>query len=127
MNQKKKILIVDDELDVATYLEALFQDNGYDTMVAYDGAKAFDLARAEKPDLITLDITMPVQSGIRTYRNYKRDAALQKIPVLILTAIDESMSGFFEKLKGLPDPEGFLSKPVDSEELLRKVAELLSV
>jgi len=63
MTDKKKILIVDDEPDVLTYLTALFQDNGYDTLTAEDGVKGFDLAKSEMPDLITLDITMRISQA----------------------------------------------------------------
>lgn len=127
MSKKKKILIVDDESDVVTYFEALFQDNGYETITAFDGAQGFEIAKSEKPDLITLDITMPTQSGVRTYRQYKRDITLRNTPVIIITAADDSISSFLENLNGLPGPEEFVNKPVDPEKLLQKVAALLSV
>jgi len=60
---KKKILIIDDEKHVVTYLETLLQDNGYDTISAYDGKVAMEKVKSERPDLVCLDITMPVQSG----------------------------------------------------------------
>lgn len=62
MSKSKKILIVDDEEDVLTYFEAIFNDDGYDTILARDGIKGFEVAKSEIPDLITLDITMPKQS-----------------------------------------------------------------
>ena len=68
MSAKKKILIVDDEQDVLAYFEAVFQDSGYDTVLARDGFEGFELAKSEKPDLITLDITMPEHSGYHHYR-----------------------------------------------------------
>lgn len=122
----KKILIVDDEPDVAIYFESLFQDNGYRTVVAYDGVAGLKLARSEKPDLITLDITMPVHSGVTTYGHYKSDARLINIPVIVITAIDESMKDFLEKLTGLPEPEGFISKPIDPEKLLDLISQILN-
>ena len=60
----KKILVVDDEPDVVSYLEMLLHDNGYETLSASDGQEALELARREHPDLVTLDISMPNVNGI---------------------------------------------------------------
>jgi len=123
----KKILIVDDESDMVKYLSALFQDNGYETISAFDGAEGFKMAKSNKPDLITLDITMPEQSGIRTYRmyKYKDDPEIKSIPVIIVTAIGDNMKSFLNKLGGFTKPEGFMTKPIDSVELLKMVSGLL--
>jgi CheY-like chemotaxis protein len=126
MSDKKKILVVDDEQDVLIYLTALFQDNGYEVITAKDGVEGFDRAKTEKPDLITLDITMPDQSGVRTYRYYKGNDELMKIPVIIITAIGDSMRSFLKKLSGFPEPEGFMNKPIDEKTLLKMVSDLLS-
>ncbi|MBU0995993.1 MAG: response regulator [Proteobacteria bacterium] len=126
MSEKKKILVVDDEKDVLTYLTTLLEDNGYETVSAGDGLKGFDLAKSEKPDLITLDITMPDQSGVRTYRYYKEDEELKDIPVIIVTAIGDSMRSFLKKLAGFKEPEGFMNKPIDEAELLKMVSDLLN-
>ncbi|MBA4367312.1 MAG: response regulator [Desulfobacterium sp.] len=125
MSNKKKILVVDDEQDVLIYLTALFQDNGYEVITAKDGVEGFDLAKKEKPDLITLDITMPDQSGVRTYRYYKGNDELKEIPVIIITAIGDSMRSFLKKLSGFPEPEGFMNKPIDEKTLLKMVSDLL--
>ncbi len=125
MSDKKKILVVDDEQDVLIYLTALFQDNGYEVITAKDGIEGFDLAKTEKPDLITLDITMPDQSGVRTYRYYKGNDELKEIPVIIITAIGDSMRSFLKKLSGFPEPEGFMNKPIDEKTLLKMVSDLL--
>ncbi len=126
MSEKKKILVVEDEQDVLTYLTALFQDNGYDTVTAVDGVEAFERARTEKPDLISLDIAMPDQSGLRTYRQYKKDDELKDIPVIIVTALGDSIRSFLKRLGVFPEPEGFMTKPIDKEKLLKMVADLLS-
>ncbi|UCG79705.1 MAG: response regulator, partial [Desulfobacterales bacterium] len=122
MSKKKKILVVEDEQDVLTYLTTLFQDNGYDTVSAVDGVEAFEKARTEKPDLISLDIVMPDQSGVRTYRQYKKDDELKDIPVIIVTALGDSMRSFLKRLGGFPEPEGFMTKPIDEEKLLKMAA-----
>ncbi|MBU2490211.1 MAG: response regulator [Proteobacteria bacterium] len=126
MSGTKTILVVEDEQDVQTYLAALFEDNGYRTIRAGDGVKALELARTEKPDLITLDMAMPEQSGVRTFRQYKADPELSRIPVVIITGVGEDMQTFFAKLKGFSKPEGFMAKPVDPGKLLKMVEALLA-
>ncbi len=125
MSEKKKILVVEDEKDISTYLTTLFNDNGYETITADDGISGFDVAKAEKPDLITLDMAMPDQSGVKTYRQYKDDDELKAIPVVIITGVGEDMHSFFKRLKGFADPEGFMAKPIDEKELLKMVNDLL--
>ena len=126
MSERKKILVAEDEEDVLTYLTTLFQDNGYDTVSAVDGFEALERARTQKPDLISLDIAMPDQSGLRTYRQYKKDDELKDIPVIIVTALGDSIRSFLKRLGGFPEPEGFMTKPIDKEKLLKMVADLLS-
>lgn len=126
MRETKKILIVDDEQDVLTYFEAVFQDNGFDTVSAEDGVEGFELAKSEKPDLIVLDITMPKQSGFKTYRQYKRDPALKNIPVIIVTAVNDSFKEFLDELGDLELPKGIFNKPIDPPKLLKVVAGILS-
>jgi CheY-like chemotaxis protein len=125
MSAKKKILIIDDEQDVLAYFEAVFQDSGYDTVVARDGLEGFESAKSEKPDLIALDITMPGQSGLKTYYQFKKHPVLKEIPVIIITATDESYKNLLNELNGFSAPEVFFSKPIDPEELLKVVADIL--
>ncbi len=126
MSDKKKILIVEDEQDISVYLAALFDDNGYETVTALDGLKGFDMAKTEKPDLITLDMAMPEQSGVRLFRKFREDPEILKIPVVIITGIGEDMETFFAKLKGFPSPEGFMAKPIEADALLKMVGDILA-
>ena len=126
MSSKKKILIVDDEQDLLTFLSALFRDNGYDIVTARNGIEGFARASEEKPDLITLDMTMPEQSGVRTYRQLKGDPALKQIPVIIITAIGDEMKSFLGGRRQIPEPDGFMAKPIDQERLIEMIAELLA-
>jgi CheY-like chemotaxis protein len=127
----KKILIVDDEEDILAYLGTFFQNNGYQTCTAGDGQEALEKTRAENPDLVTLDIVMPKKSGIRYYREMKDDPHLKKIPIIIITAITgwgydkEGFHKFIKSSKQVPPPEGFLSKPIDPDELLKLVKKYL--
>jgi CheY-like chemotaxis protein len=129
---RKKILVVDDERHIVTYLETLLSDNGYETVAAFDGEEALEKARTHKPDLVSLDITMPKASGMRFYRELKNDPDLTSIPVLIVTAVTgyandpDEFKKFMSTRKQVPPPEGFVAKPIDKDELLRTVADLLT-
>jgi two-component system cell cycle response regulator DivK len=125
MTVKKTILVVDDEPDVVSYLCTLFEDSGYDTLRATNGVEAFELARSHRPHLITLDMTMPEQSGVRTLRQFKADSDLSRIPIVIVTGIGESMNTFIQKIPHFPRPEGFIAKPIEREVLLGMVAQLM--
>jgi len=132
MSEKKKVLILDDEPHVVAYLETLLQDNGYETISAPNGREGMEKARAEKPDLVCLDITMPEQSGIRFYRDLKDNPELRQIPVVVVTAVTgyggdpEPFKKFLETRRQVPPPEAFFSKPIDRQEFIDKVAEILS-
>ena len=82
----KKILIIDDEKDVITYLDTLFKNNGYDTISADNADDGIEKAKTEKPDLVSLDIVMPGKSGIQVYRTLRDDEQLKRIPVIVVTA-----------------------------------------
>ena len=128
----KKILILDDEPSVVTYLETLLQDNGYRTIAAADGEDGLKKARSEKPDLVTLDISMPEKSGIRFYREIKEDPQLANVPVVVVTAVTgyggkpEEFQKFISTRKQVPPPEGFVAKPINRDELLDVIKRLLS-
>jgi len=127
----KKILVVDDEASAVMYLETLFQDNGYETAAAMDGAEGLEKLKGEKFDLVSLDITMPKESGVRMYRNMKADPALASIPVVIVTAVTgyggdpEEFHRFISTRKQVPPPDAFVAKPIDREQLLGIVRGLI--
>lgn len=125
MSGIKKILVVDDEQDVLLYLSTLFEDNGFDTITAENGIEALEKAKIELPDLITLDITMPEQSGIKTYRYLKNDTRLQHIPVIIITAVGDPIKSVMNEFAAFPEPEAFISKPVDQKGLIEIAANLM--
>ncbi len=121
-----KVLVVDDEQDVLLYLSTLFEDNGFDTITAENGIEALKMAKSDLPDLITLDITMPEQSGIKTYRYLKNDVNLQHIPVIIITAIGDPIKSVMNEFAAFPEPEAFISKPVDQKGLIDIANKLLA-
>jgi len=121
----KRILVVDDEPDVVTYLSTVLKDHGYETLEAYDGEEALQKVLQDKPDLVTLDITMPEMTGVRAYRMMKEDAALRRIPVIIVTGISHDFQKFISSRPRVPPPEGYLEKPIQPEDLLAEVKRLL--
>jgi CheY-like chemotaxis protein len=128
--QRKKILIVDDELDIRIFLCNLLGNCGYEPIDAGDKAEGMQKAVREKPALIILDVTMPRESGIQMYRELKEHEDLKNVPVIMVSAIDKKTFSFYQKFqrtprsKGVPDPGAYLEKPLEAEELIRLVRTL---
>lgn len=132
--QRHKILVVEDESDVAKYLTTLLENAGYDVTVAWNGQEGMEVARRDRPNLVSLDISMPEMSGIKFYREIRDDADLGKIPIVIVTGLESPWagpdgSGSFERFistrKQVPPPDGFFEKPIDTDAYLKKIADLL--
>ncbi|OFX25153.1 MAG: hypothetical protein A2V77_06180 [Anaeromyxobacter sp. RBG_16_69_14] len=121
----KTILVVDDEPDVVRYFKTLFEDNGYRAITAMDGVEAMQKIRTEHPDLVTLDITMPNKTGVRTYRDIKENEELKHIPVLIVTGVQHEFKNFISSRSQVPAPEGYLEKPVALDDVLAEVRRLI--
>lgn len=125
MTTQKTILIVEDEADEVAYLKALFEDNGLAVISAVNGQDGFEKAKSQHPDLITLDISMPEESGVRMFRDLQNDPATSGIPVIIITGISHDFKRFIETRKQVRPPAGYFDKPPDREQLLAKIHELL--
>lgn len=110
----KKILIADDEEDVKVVVQLFLESKGYDIVTAYDGLDAMDRAREEKPDLIILDVMMPIIDGFEVCKKLKEDPDLQDIPVVMLSASSHAES----KQRGLEvGAVDYIVKPFDPEKL----------
>ena len=114
----KKICIIDDDPHIVSYLEELFADNGYTTCSAADGSGALDIVRAERPDLITLDLEMPEEWGPRFYRQLIREEPLRHIPVIVI-------SGLTGNQYAIQKAVASLTKPFDRDELLKIVHDVI--
>jgi CheY-like chemotaxis protein len=125
MTTQRTILVVEDEPDQAAYLDTLFKDEGFAVITAQNGREGFEKAKTNHPDLITLDISMPEESGVRMFRNLQGDPATSEIPVLIITGITHDFKQFIETRKQVHPPQGYFDKPPDRKELLSKINELL--
>ncbi len=122
----KKIMVIDDESDVITYLTTLLEENGYQTDSAKDGVEGLKKIKENKPDLICLDILMPEKSSIGLYRELKKDAELKGIPVVIVTGFrgdEHPLMDFKEFLnkRSVPGPEGYMEKPIDKQKFLEMI------
>ncbi len=128
---RKRILVIDDEPDERAYLSTLLEDNGYVTDTAEDGNEGLQKVKADPPALITLDITMPEKSGVRFYREIREDSRLRSIPVVVVTGVTglggnpEEFLKFLSTRKDTPPPDGFVAKPVDQQKLLDMLKQLL--
>jgi two-component system cell cycle response regulator DivK len=125
VSDKKKVIVIDDEPDIVTFLTLLLEDNGYATVSAKDGQEGIEKVRTEHPDLVLLDITMPEKSGVRFYREIRGDSELKSIPVVIVTGVAKEFKDFISTRRQVPPPDGFISKPIEKQELLDIVARLL--
>ncbi len=119
----KVILIVEDEPRNLILLRDLLQVSGYSTIEATNGKQGVELAKSKKPDLILMDIQMPVMDGLEATRILKADTTTGNIPVLALTSY--AMKGDKEKVLQA-GCNGYLSKPFNIQELLKEVAKYLS-
>jgi len=115
---KKKILVIDDDLNIRDYLVSLFNDNGYDAYVAGDVKEGFNVAKKNKPDLITLDIELPGEWGPRFYRQLSQDPELKNIPVIVISGLSGHQYAVVKAVASF-------TKPFDRDELLKIVKETL--
>jgi len=122
---RKKVLVVDDDRDVVQWFQALLQDNGYQVSTAADGVQAMQQLVQDRPDLVTLDITMPGKTGVRVYREIKQDQELRSIPVLVVTGVQHEFKGFISSRTQVPPPDGYLEKPVALRDVLDEVRRLI--
>jgi CheY-like chemotaxis protein len=126
----RKILIIDDEPDVITFLGTLLRKNGYDVCEACDGVEGMKKVMDERPDLVCLDLLMPEKTGIKMYREMRKDDQLKNVPVIMVTGIASVDSDFkefkhFIHHRSIPGPQGYIEKPINKDHFLKAVKEVL--
>ena len=120
----QKILVVDDNVTNAELLEAYLFAAGYEVITAFDGQSGLDLAFAEAPDLLLLDIMMPGLDGYQVCTRLKESEETRLIPIVMITALTD----LDDKIKGLEaGADDFLSKPFNKHELMARVRSLLRI
>jgi len=120
-----RILVADDEPDFVTFVSTVLEDNGAEVITAVDGNQALEMARKEKPDLMTLDITMPGKSGIEVFEILRGDEEIANIPVCIMTGKPELRQLIYDR--AVKPPEGYIDKPVEEESILLNVRKILEL
>ena len=119
----KKILIVDDEVDLVETVRFPLEIEGYQVLVAYNGEDALSQARKENPDLILLDLMLPKLDGYKVCRLLKFDERYKHIPILMLTAKTQEKDKVIGMETGANE---YITKPFDMDYLMKKVKEYLS-
>ena len=118
----KKVLVVDDEIHIIHVVAIKLRNNGYEVLSAENGADAFELALAEKPDIVVTDFQMPVMTGLELVEKLRQCEETKDIPVIMLTARGFAVEE--EQKRDLQISE-FLSKPFSPRELLRSIEDIL--
>ena len=118
---KKKILIVDDEIDVREILSRRLAEGGYDVFQVGDGESAFKMTRDILPDLVITDVVMPNMNGFQATRAITSDPETRHIPVIICTTKDQETDKIWGVRQGAKD---YVVKPIKEAELLSKIAAL---
>jgi CheY-like chemotaxis protein len=126
------VLIVDDEIDIATYLAAVLQEAGMNVLTAHDGDEALEILQQQVPDLISLDLVMPRKSGIRVLMELRKKREWSRIPVIIVTAHGRDPKMQRDLNDALADstmagPSLYLEKPVTPRRYLESICEIVGV
>jgi DNA-binding response OmpR family regulator len=127
MESQPRVLVVDDDHVFVESTKAVLESKDYQVSTAYDGDEGLKKAKAEKPDVIILDIIMPTKDGFTVCQQIKDDPELSPIPVLMLTsfAADKGKTNIPESAGLTLEAEDYIDKPVRPEELLSRVGKLL--
>jgi len=127
----KKVLTVDDDVDIRKVVSKLVEKSGYEAIEAKNGVEGMHVVRENKPDLIILDMLMPKESGIRMYHELKTEESLKDIPVIVLSAIPKKSFLRSQKVldefadQSVPEPEAYIEKPEEPEELIALMKKIL--
>jgi CheY-like chemotaxis protein len=128
----KTVLVVDDEPNVRQYLRAILEDAGFSVVMAADGEEALNMIKQKRPDFISLDLVMPRKSGYKLLYELRKDSALSRIPVLIVTAHakDELGQKDLDDLlenRVMSGPGTYLEKPVSPDAYVRAIQRALGI
>lgn len=123
MADKKLILLVDDDPDFVEAVRVIVENGGYEVEVAYDGKEGLEAVAARKPDLIVLDVMMPVMNGHEACAKLKGDKETEDIPIILLTAVADRVttSTYTHRDMLESEAEDYMPKPVEPNELLERI------
>ena len=123
MTEKKKVLLVDDDPDFVEAVKVIVESGGYDVRIACDGKEGLEAVAAERPDIIILDVMMPVMDGHKTCAALKGDTETADIPIILLTAVADRVttSTYTHRDMLESEAEDYVPKPVEPKELLERI------
>jgi DNA-binding response OmpR family regulator len=121
---KKKILMIDDAVDLVTLLKMRLEFHDYAVVPLYTSKRALEIAQREEPDLILLDIMMPDMDGYEVCRRLKTDEKTKNTPIILFTAQSSQLKKMAEEYKKI-GADDYIAKPFEPEVLLRKVKEII--
>ena len=123
MSEKKKVLLVDDDPDFVEAVKVIVESGGYDVRVAYDGQEGLEAVAEDKPDLIVLDVMMPVMNGHQACNSLKKNPDTAQIPIILLTAVADRVttSQYTHRDMLESEAEDYMPKPVEPAELLELI------
>ncbi len=129
MNDKKRILVVDDEPDFASIVQGNLEKEGFAVEVAYDGVEGLQKVKADPPDAIVLDVMMPEMDGYKLCSLLKKDAAYQNIPIVLVTAVASHVSSTRYSHHGgmTTEADDYFEKPASAEEITGSIKRLLNL
>lgn len=127
--EKKRILLIEDDVDFAEATKLILENKSYEVTVAYDGQEGLRKVQAEKPNLIILDVMMPGMDGYQVGAKLKADPEYGHIPILLLTAVGEAIpTTEYTKEMGMRiEADDYIPKPVEPKELVERVENLLRI
>ena len=118
-----KILIIEDDVGVLTALTKVLEKNGHTVITAQDGLQGTTLVHSEKPDLVILDLILPVGGGLTALRNLRISTHTKSLPVIVMSATDNVT--LIEDVHAIGVDE-YIEKPYDVNKLLARIQELLT-
>jgi len=123
-----KILLVDDDPDFCEATKIILESKSYEVSIAYDGIEGWEKVKADRPDLIVLDVMMPKKDGYEMCKELKADQEYADIPVLLLTAVAENVptTRYTTRMGMEIEAEDYIDKPVEPRELVKRIEVILS-
>jgi len=127
----KKILCVDDELDMRIFISTVLRTQGYEVTLARNAVEGIRKAHEVGPDLVVMGVMMPQAGGVTLFQEIKKDERLKHVPVILLTGVSEKAFSHHLKMlnlridDSLPPPDAYMEKPLNPENLVATIERLL--
>jgi len=123
----RKVLLVDDDVEFCEATKLLLESKGYEVAMAHNGKEGLERVRAEHPNLVILDVMMPVMNGYDVCVVLKADPKLKRILVILLTGVDQYVfkTTYSQQMGLMTEADDYIAKPVEPDELVKRVRDFL--